>query len=119
MIVQDVRALVEDAYALGTVHGLEPLSGGYWSDVFRLEADAGTFVVRIAPEEAEMGGVAWQHALLGFATSTGSATGAGTSMSSSATSRATLPRQCGGAAGSPRGARRASRVGRQEPRRPS
>ena len=63
---EEIGRLVEEAYPVGRVVAVARLSGGYWSDVVRVDAVAGSYVARVAPEEAEMGGIAWQHELLRF-----------------------------------------------------
>jgi Ser/Thr protein kinase RdoA (MazF antagonist) len=59
-------ARVSAAYRLQTSTRPEPLSGGDWNDVYRLETDIGPLVLRVSHPEAVLESVLWEHRLLRF-----------------------------------------------------
>ena len=66
MISEDLRAIVEIRYRIGKINEAERLTGGYWNDVFRIETDAGFFVLRVCHHRTKSQNVEYQHALTKF-----------------------------------------------------
>ncbi len=54
MVLTDLVRVVQERYDIGAVHGVEPLAGGCWNQVYRVDAESGVYVLRLAhPTQSE------------------------------------------------------------------
>lgn len=54
MILANLERAVQERYDVGAVYGVEPLAGGCWNQVYRVEAESGVYVLRLAhPTQSE------------------------------------------------------------------
>jgi Ser/Thr protein kinase RdoA (MazF antagonist) len=66
MIQDDLRKSVETFFGTGKIVEISKLEGGYWNQVFKLEAEKGDFVLRLCNPRTKAESVSFQHALLRF-----------------------------------------------------
>lgn len=66
MISPQLHQLLEECYPVGRIQTIEPLPGGEWNQVFRLNCDKNAFVLRISHPTNTAASLAYEHRLLQF-----------------------------------------------------
>ncbi|NEP60673.1 MAG: phosphotransferase [Symploca sp. SIO2G7] len=66
MISPQIYQLLEECYSVGSIQTIGALTGGEWNQVFRLDCDKGTFVLRISHPTNTAASLAYEHRLLQF-----------------------------------------------------
>jgi Ser/Thr protein kinase RdoA (MazF antagonist) len=61
-----LRLELESRYSLGRIRRAQPLTGGYWNEVLRLDCSRGHFVLRLSHPTTLQAGVAYEHVILQF-----------------------------------------------------
>lgn len=66
MISCELRAILETRFDIGTIAAIQPLEGGYWNSMLKLQCDKGIFVLRISHPTTIPESVAYEHDLMRF-----------------------------------------------------
>lgn len=66
MISSQLIALLEEAYPIGSIQSMSPLSGGEWNQLFRLHCDCGAFVLRRSHPTTTVDNLTYEHRAMYF-----------------------------------------------------
>lgn len=66
MILPEFYSAIEGHYSVGSIQNTDTLAGGEWNQVFRVDCDKSSFVLRISHSTNTVASLAYEHRLLQF-----------------------------------------------------
>jgi Ser/Thr protein kinase RdoA (MazF antagonist) len=66
MTTPNLYSVIEECYSISNIQTVDALTGGEWNQVFRLQCDKDTFVLRISHPTNTAASLAYEHRLLQF-----------------------------------------------------